>query len=54
MSFVKVNLVLKTDGLTDLSIEATCRHLKTWNRHPWVPGIFFSALQNLFPFTELI
>ena len=33
MSFVKVNLVLKTDRPTDrptyLSIEATCRHLKS-------------------------
>ena len=29
MSFVNVNLVLKTDRPTDLSIEATCRHLKS-------------------------
>ena len=28
MSFVNVNLVLKTDRPTDLSIETTCRRLK--------------------------
>ena len=50
MSFVKLNLVLKTDGPTNLSIEATCRRLKTLPRfHVQNRGIYSNTLSYFLP-----